>query len=96
MNVENIKKYEAIKLQIKALESELKVLEPEVVSALESIEEDQIETDNGKFYFTKRKTWTYSPAVKELESKVKETKKTEEETGVATATESKSLTYRAK
>lgn len=96
MNVEKIKEYEAIKLQIKELESQAKELEPVVREALESIEEDQIETDNGKFYFTTRKTWKYTEAVTTKEAEVKALKKEEEENGRAKASESKSVTYRAK
>ena len=96
MNVEKIKEYEAVKLQIKELTDKAKELEPVVTEALESIEEDQIETDNGKFYFTTRKTWKYTDAVKEKESEVKTLKKEEEESGKAECEEKKSLTYRAK
>ena len=96
MNTETIKKYESLKLDIKVLEAQLEVLEPEVKEMLANCGADQIETDLGKFYFTTRKTWKYSDSVKEHETTLKSLKKTEEETGVATATESKSLTYRAK
>lgn len=96
MNVEAIKKYEAIKLEMKGLEAQLKSLEPEVTEALESVDEDQIETDNGKFYFTERKSWTYTDDVKNKEKEVKTLKKTEEETGKATCEIKKSLTYRTK
>lgn len=96
MNVEKIKEYESYKLQIKELEAKAKELEPEVREALESIDEDQIETDLGKFYFTTRKTWKYTTAVTDKEAEVKALKKEEEETGRAKASESKSVTYRAK
>ena len=96
MNTETIKKYESIKLDIKALEAQLDAIEPDVKEMLANCGVDQIETEKGKFYFTTRKTWKYTDAVKTKEVEVKELKKTEEETGVATATESKSLTYRAK
>lgn len=96
MNIEKIKEYESIKLQIKELETKAKELEPIVTEALESIEEDQIETDKGKFYFTNRKSWTYTKAVSEKEKEVKDLKKFEEESGAATCEEKKSLTYRAK
>lgn len=96
MNTETIKKYEAIKLEIKALEAQLDALEPEVTEMLANCGADQIETDKGKFYFTTRKTWKYTEAVKLKETEVKELKKQEEESGKAEVTESKSLTYRAK
>lgn len=95
MNIEKIKEYEVIKLQIKELEGKAKELEPVVREALETIEEDQIETDSGKFYFTTRKTWKYSDVVKSKEIEVKALKKEEEGNGTATATETKSVTYRA-
>ncbi len=96
MNTETIKKYEAIKLQIKALEVEADVLEPEVKEMLANCGAEQIETDLGKFYFTTRKSWKYTEAVKSKEVEVKELKKKEEEAGTATFEENKSLTYRAK
>lgn len=96
MNTETLKKYEAIKLEIKALEEQLDAIAPEVTDMLANCGADQIETDKGKFYFTTRKTYKYTDAVKAKEVEVKELKKTEEETGVATVAESKSLTYRAK
>lgn len=96
MNTETIKKYESIKLEIKALEAQLEAIEPEVSEMLANCGADQIETDLGKFYFTTRKSWKYTDAVKAKETEVKELKKKEEEEGVAIATESKSLTYRAK
>lgn len=100
MNTELLKKYEAIKLEIRGLEAQLDAISPEVVAILEDAQQtvgvDQIETDKGKFYFTTRKSWKYTDAVKAKEEEVKELKKTEEETGVATCEESKSLTYRAK
>ncbi len=96
MNTETIKQYESIKLQIKALEAQAEAMEPEVKEMLANCGADQIETDKGKFYFTTRKTWKYTDAVKFKETEVKELKKQEEETGTATATENKSLTYRAK
>ena len=96
MNTETIKKYESIKLEIKALEAQADILEPEVKEMLANCGADQIETDKGKFYFTTRKSWKYTDAVKSKEVEVKELKKKEEELGVATFEESKSLTYRAK
>jgi ABC-type transporter lipoprotein component MlaA len=96
MNIEAIKEYESLKLQIKTLTDKAKELEPVVTEALESVEEDQIETDSGKFYFTVRKSYMYTDAVKTKEAEVKELKKTEETSGAAECTEKKSLTYRAK
>ena len=96
MNVEKIKEYESLKLQIKELTDKAKELEPVVVEALESVEEDQIETDVGKFYFTTRKSWKYTDAVKIKEAEFKDLKKEEEENGIAKCEEKKSLTYRAK
>ncbi len=94
MNTETLKEYESLKLKIKTLEAQLAVIEPDVKEMLANCGADQIETDKGKFYFTMRKSWKYSDVVKTKEVEVKELKKEEEKTGVATFEESKSLTYR--
>ncbi len=58
--------------------------------------EEGYKDDMINIYWTVRKSWKYSPVVKGLETQIKETKKQEEENGIATAEESKSLTFKVK
>ena len=94
METKIISRYEEIKIQIKELEAEAKVLEPSIVETLEGLREGQVRTERGLFYFTNRVTYKYSDKVKDKEAKVKELKKKEEEDGTAEGVEKQSLSYR--
>lgn len=96
MTKELLKEYADVRKQIEELEEIKEKLGGEIAAGMEEQAADKIESDFGQFYFTTRKTWKYSSAVDELNIKVKEAKKTEEEKGIATFTESKSLTFKSK
>ena len=95
MTTKAIARLESIKLLIKELEAEAKLLEPTVTKTLEGRAEGQVRTERGLFYFTNRVTYKNSDKVKEKEAKVKELKKKEEEDGTAEGVEKQSLSYRA-
>lgn len=85
--------YADIQHQIDVLEEKKELLRKEIAEQLK----DEGETFNfGTFFWTKKKKYTYSPEVVGLEAKIKETKKREEENGVATVEEVKQLTIKLK
>jgi len=94
MEKETFKQYASIKNQIKELTAEAKELEPELTAEITKAGIDVVKTEFGTFSITKRKTWTYSGDVTELEDKVKIQKKEEEEKGVATFEEKTGLMFR--
>lgn len=79
------KRYEEIKIEIKTLEAEADELKPELISLIP--EDNAVETDRGSFTLKRRTKWVYSPETTQAEKNLKETKKTEEQTGIAKATE---------
>lgn len=85
MNKELYKKYADIKARIAALEEERRMIEIEV---LDAIDEDNggrpVETPFGKFFAMGRTTYEYSEAVKREQARVLEMKHKEEDEGVAT------------
>jgi hypothetical protein len=103
MTKELFQRYAEIKNQMKVLEAEAAVINEKVVSEMAAEKVDKVESDYGQFYFTTRKSWKYSEALAPYEKAVEdasailtEEKKKEQETGLATAAESKSLTFKAK
>lgn len=96
MTKELLKQYADVRKQIEELEEIKEKLGGEIAAGMQEQAADKIESDFGQFYFTTRKTWKYSPAVDEAVNELKAVKKEEEEKGIATFTESKSLTFKAK
>ncbi len=103
INKELLKGYADIKGKIKTLTTQAKEIEGQVTEEMNKEEVEKVESDFGTFFFTARKTWTYSDAVKPFEEavisasdKLKEAQGKEIESGTATAEEKKSLTFRGK
>ena len=101
---ENLKnllfRYGSLKLTISEAEAELEMMKESAMDAFQQLrgEYDQITLNDlpkCSFSLMKRKTWNYSPMVKELETKFKDRKKWEEQTGEATFTEKESLVFNA-
>jgi hypothetical protein len=74
-----------LKVRAKELDEQLKVKEAIVYAFMDREKIDKVATDFGNFTRVFYPIWQFSPAVKELEGKVKELKDTEKKTGVATA-----------
>lgn len=74
-----------LKIRAKELDEQLKVKEAIAYAFMDRQKVDKIATEFGNFTRVFYPVWTFSPAVKELEVKVKELKDTEKKTGVATA-----------
>lgn len=96
MNTAPFKKVAELEAQKKALEIELDVARTEAATEMTTAAVDKVESEFGSFFFTIRKKWTYTDAVKVNEEKIKELKKYEEDNSVATFEETKSLNFRAK
>lgn len=88
--------YNEIEQKIKALELEKDALKPKIEAFMNENSMGQAKTEFGTFFFSFRRKWSYTPEVKTLEKVLKEKKALEEQTGVATYTESKSLGFRTK
>lgn len=96
MKNEAYTKYAEIAEQIKHLEEQQGSLKLECLDDMEAKKLDQVKLDGvGTFSITERKSWEYSPAVKEKDEELKSLKKTEEHDGTATSTVSKSLRFQA-
>ena len=103
MKKELFENYAVINNKIKALTAEAKKIEVQVTAEMNTEEVEKVESDFGTFFFTSRKSWTYSDAIKPLEeavstasSELKEAQTEEQKNGTATAEEKKSLTFRGK
>lgn len=110
MNENKFKEYAEIKNQIKELTAKSKEIQKEVQEEMEQNEIDKVESDFGSFYFTTRKSYSFSDKVEKLEEsrqkkydeviqpldeKIEGEKEKEKEDGTAEVKESKSLTFRA-
>lgn len=93
MNKQLLTDYAAIKSSIKELEEQAKELSKAILSELDEAGADKVETDLGAFIVIPRKTWKFSPAVTQAEEALDGLKLQEQQTGVATFTESKSLRF---
>lgn len=95
MNKEVFENLALLEQNKKRLEAEIEVARTAVAEEMQKHEADKVESEYGSFFFTTRKKWKYSPMVEALEKGLKEQKKIEEETKVAIAEETKSLSFRA-
>lgn len=96
MDKENYKLYAELEEQKKEIEEKQSRIKSEILEEMISQQSETVKADFGTFSLMRRKTWKYSPAVDELGARVKELKKTEEESGLATFEESTVLTFRSK
>lgn len=94
MNKQILDRYAEIKRTIKILTTEADTLEAPIKEAMLSSLVEKIELETGTLTLTSRKKWTYGESVKKIETNLKETKKKEEEDGVAKLEETKILVFR--
>ena len=91
-----LKSYAALKAQIKNLEDEADELKPQVLAAMEEAELDQAEVSGiGTLVLATLRKWTYPQALVQAAADLKTAQKTAEQTGDATATESKYVKFTA-
>lgn len=95
MNLENILRYGALKIQIAALEDEIDLMKPVVLQEVAAIRGDtdspiELKELPGYSFSIKpgKRVWTYTPATTELDVTLKTRQKEEQAIGLATATES--------
>lgn len=96
MNI--LQQYATLKLQVKGLESQLKLMQPDVEKAMDG---SQVETEWGKFEIRYRPRWKYSEELsvkeKRILERLKSDKKDEELSGKAEkVSDGGSLTFTAK
>jgi alpha-galactosidase/6-phospho-beta-glucosidase family protein len=94
-----LEEYAAKKAELQALEEELVAMEPKVLTALEKAGVDTLKENYGTFSVVYRKRWTYSEELTEKEKEyktiVKARQQEEQQSGEATAEETKGLSFRA-
>lgn len=91
---EKLKQFAELKARIKVLEDEAEVLKPQVLAAMEEQKLDQAEiTGIGMLSLASLKKWTYPEALVRAEEDLKTEKKTAEQTGDATFTESRFIKF---
>ena len=90
---ELLEQYAHLNAQKKAIESQLAELKDQIA---EKLPEDGVKIEAGSFGWSHRKNWTYSPTVKALEGKLKDTKKKEEKSGKAVCKVSSSVRFTPK
>lgn len=82
-----LQRYADIKILIKNLEEEQDTLNPQVMEIMNENEVDELKTEQGKFCKSSRRKWKYSDDLQAREDNLKDSKKIEEQTGVAEYTE---------
>lgn len=97
MKLDKIKlqRYAEIKVQMSTLKKEMDELNPLIQFEMEENKVDEIESDFGKFYFKKQRSWTYPDNVLKLESEYKAQKKESEQKGTASYIETNVLTFKS-
>lgn len=88
--------YANIKSKIKDLQEQESKLKTEIEQVMEEAEVDKVETDFGNFAYIPKTTYEYSDKVKELDVKLKQEKKKEENSGEAVATKKSYLRFTLK
>lgn len=84
-------RYIAIKAKISELEEELEELKPEILNALMDEPKELADHKGFSFSIQRRKSYAYSPKVKELEDILKEAKAHERDQGIATIEKQKAI-----
>jgi len=79
---DTLNKYAELKIAIKDLELQAETLNLEVLDIMETQELGEINLQNGKLSLGSRRTWKYSPEIKEQEENLKAIKKEAEQTGI--------------
>jgi len=93
MKKELFERYAELKAAEKEIKTEIDELNPQVMEEMGDNEE--VETEFGKFTRASRRKWTYPPAIKTAEDDLKVAKKTAEQVGDATYEENYYLLFKA-
>jgi len=92
MNKELLEKYAHLKQVVAEAEVELDELKPQIVEMMGDNEE--VQTDFGKFLLNKRRSWTYPEPLVEREKQLKVDQKLAQQLGTASYEEQKVLVYK--
>ena len=95
MDKVKLEKYAELKNKEKALKDEISSLGTEIFDMLNEAEMDKAEGDVGTFNLVPKKTWKFSPAVKQAKENVKTLEANEKADGTATYTEASYLMFKA-
>lgn len=90
-----LREYAELKKQEKALAVQIAELQPQVLGVMKTHMADELDTGFGKFILSKRRSYTYSPAVSDLEADLKGRKAEEEANGTASYAEKEVLMFKA-
>lgn len=91
-----LNEYATLKVEIRSHQKRLDELKPIVEDVLLRVDavDNPVETKLGKFTLRIRRLWKYSEELTALDMQVKQAKKTEEATGVATYEEAKDVYFK--
>lgn len=97
MDNTKLKEYAQLKLDSAVIDAKIKALAPGITAMIELSGADKVNISNvGMLTVEKRRTYIYSDAVKDVESRAKMMKDDEKATGKAKFTESSTLKFFAK
>ena len=92
MNKKLLTKYASLKAKEKEVAAEIKELQPKILEELLAVG-DKVVFDAGTLSISYRKTWAFSPAVKDAEASVEVLKLKEQADGTATYKEKPELRF---
>lgn len=95
MTKELFEEYANLKEQEKEIEAKIDELKPKILSEMEAAETDKVETEQGNFTITKKKTWTFTEKVHAVELQLDSIKDQERADGSATFEEKPVLMFKA-
>ena len=91
-----LERYAELKVEAARIKAAIDELNPLIQAEMEESNLEEIESDYGKFYFKKRRDWTYPENVVKLEEEYKAEKKKSEQVGTATYNEINILNFKSK
>jgi len=94
MQTELLKQYAALETEFRILEEKKAVLRMSILEDLKKNQRDKVESEYGKFTVAHKITWTYTPAVTQLDERLKIARFKEQEKGLAKATQSDYLLFK--
>lgn len=89
-----LEQYAELELVYKNLERDRAALREKIVAELIDSKMEKVESDFGLFTVARKATWSYSPAVSNIEDRLKLAKVKEQQKGLATANETTYLVYK--
>lgn len=95
MNKERFEKLAELRIKQREIEAEIDEIYPEITASVVDLEDGTIiETAEGNFSVSHRRSWTYSDEVESIAESLKKQKKLEEQKGIATYTTKPSVIFK--